>query len=369
MKHLGLRTRNGNWHYRIRHQGKEWTGDTGLAATQRNVSEALSKRDEKRLALKRGQGDKLDVKAKKFNEAADEFLEWAKGERKASTALRLATSFVSLKQFFGTEPVHSITANLIEKYKTWRRGEHKVKEITLRHDLHALSPFFKYAINANWCRENPVKQVTMPSGKDATRDHVITQAEEKAYFLTALSKFELEKKGGKKSKHGPFPALHDVARIMLDQGMRPEEVMSLRVEHIDYGKGRLKIIDGKSNAARRILTMSAEVKDILLIRTLGRTNGWVFQGKNGEHLTKLNNAHNAVVKKIGAAFVLYEFRHTFATRAAERGMPLASLASILGHADLRSITKYVHVQQEAKDRDLTAYHQQKQEVASVMRAS
>jgi len=210
----------------------------------------------------------------------------------------------------------------------------------------------------------------MPSGKDATRDHVITKAEEKAYFLTAMSKFELEKKGGKKSKHGPFPALHDVARIMLDQGMRPEEVMSLRVEHIDYEKGRLKIIDGKSNAARRVLTMSPEVKDVLLLRTLGRSNGWVFQGKRaGEHLTKLNNAHNAVVKKIGGSFVLYEFRHTFATRAAESGMPLASLASILGHADLRSITKYVHVQQEAKDRDLNAYHEQKREAVSVMRAS
>jgi len=68
---------------------------------------------------------------------------------------------------------------------------------------------------------------------------VVTAEEEKAYFTTALSEFELEKKGGKKSKHGPFRALHDVARIVLDQGMRPEEVMSLRVEHVDFEKGML----------------------------------------------------------------------------------------------------------------------------------
>jgi len=48
------------------------------------------------------------------------------------------------------------------------------------------------------------------------------------------------------------------------------------------------------------------------------------------------------------AFVLYDFRHTFATRAAEAGMPVATLASILGHGDLRSVTKYVHVRQEAQ---------------------
>jgi len=49
------------------------------------------------------------------------------------------------------------------------------------------------------------------------------------------------------------------------------------------------------------------------------------------------------------ALVLYDFRHTFATRAAESGMPVATLARILGHGDLRSITKYVHVRQEAMD--------------------
>jgi hypothetical protein len=49
-------------------------------------------------------------------------------------------------------------------------------------------------------------------------------------------------------------------------------------------------------------------------------------------------------------FVLYDFRHTFATRAAEHGMPVAALARILGHGDLRSVTKYVHVRQEAQDR-------------------
>jgi len=53
--------------------------------------------------------------------------------------------------------VNSITPNSVEKYKTFRRTEDKVQEITIRHDLHALSPFFEYAKNANWCRENPVK--------------------------------------------------------------------------------------------------------------------------------------------------------------------------------------------------------------------
>ena len=340
----GLRIRSGNWHYRVRHQGREWSGDTGFEATKRNVSAALSEMSRARAEIRSGRHERLAVEVRKFSEAADEFLRWAEGEHRdhPNTALRLRSSFASLKKFFGTDPVHSITASKIEKYKTWRRLECKVQEVTIRHDLHALSPFFKYAVNANWCRDNPVEQVSIPSGEDAVRDHVVTQEEEKAYFSTALSKFEVAKEG-KKEKHGPFPALYDLARIILDQGMRPDEVLSLRVEHVDFEKGVLKVADGKSKAARRTLLMTPAVKSILANRAGGRFSGWVFEGKNpGEHLTKLNNAHDAVLRKIGAEFVLYEFRHTFATRFGEAvGDPIA-LATILGHANLKTVMKYCH---------------------------
>lgn len=45
------------------------------------------------------------------------------------------------------------------------------------------------------------------------------------------------------------------------------------------------------------------------------------------------------------SFVLYDCRHTFATRAVERGMELPKLMAILGHSNLRSIMKYVHMTQ------------------------
>ena len=134
---------------------------------------------------------------------------------------------------------------------------------------------------------------------------------------------------------------------LLDQPLaRPEEVLNLRVEHMDLARGTLKIMDGKSKAARRTPVMTPNVKALLAARMTGRSQGWFFEGKKpGSRLNKLNNQHNAVVTKIGAEFVLYEFRHTFATRFGEAiGDPIA-LAAILGHANLRTVMKYRHTRE------------------------
>lgn len=102
--------------------------------------------------------------------------------------------------------------------------------------------------------------------------------------------------------------------------------------------------------------MTPAVKSILAKRAATRTQGWIFEGKKqGEHLTKLNNAHDAVIKKIGAEFVLYEFRHTFATRFGEAvGDPIA-LATILGHANLKTVMKYCHPRESHTAKAMQAY--------------
>ena len=369
---MPLRSRNGKWHYRFWLDGREYTGDTDFAATERNRNAAARTEAKARELVLSGRAHELRLQVKLFSDAATEFLTWADGEYMAhpNTAKRLRTSFVSLACFFGKAPVSSILRGHVNDFKAWRRREHQVREITIRHDLHALSKAFGYFLDHNWARENPVRGVEIPSDKDAVRIHVLSSAEEAQYFGAARR----------------FPALHDLGRLMLNQGCRPEEIFDLQTADVDLEHARLTIRAGKSHAARRQLRLTTESREICARRVMANSR-WLFPGKApGTRLTKVNGPHGRILDGLATcecthsqdqhkrgkcacgcaefkeasrlAFVLYDFRHTFATRAAESGMAVATLAKILGHADLRSVMKYVHVRQEAQDRAMEQFEAQ-----------
>ena len=64
-----------------------------------------------------------------------------------------------------------------------------------------------------------------------------------------------------------------------------------------------------------------------------------------KHIGQHQRLWDRVIQRAGIKCVPYDLRHTFATRAVERGVALPKLAAILGHANLRSIMKYVHMTQ------------------------
>jgi site-specific recombinase XerD len=69
---------------------------------------------------------------------------------------------------------------------------------------------------------------------------------------------------------------------------------------------------------------------------------------NRPHLVDTQH-HAAILDATGLAFVIYDFRHSFATQFYEDTHDMESLRKVLGHSNLRSIMKYVHVSQDHVD--------------------
>jgi integrase len=337
---MGIRKRDGFWHFRFTFRGVEYSGNTGLAATERNRKEAKQFAAEQARVF-RGSGR---TSKKKFSEGADEFVMWVERVEyrdKPNTAHRLKTSLASAKVFFGDRQVRAISPADIEDYKTYRATEHAVRNVTIKHDLDALSVFFgRYAVKQGWCGTNPVKEVHRPSDADAVREHVLTEDEEKLYFGKARG------------------TLYDVGRLILNQGCRPEEIMALTPDDVDVKGAKIYIRGGKSKAARRTLDLTEESARILSFRK-AKGGKWLFPSprRPGEHIVKLNAQHDRACIEAGVSFVVYDLRHTFATRMVEAGCDLPTLAAILGHSNLRSVLRYVHPQADSKREAMRRYEE------------
>jgi integrase len=191
---------------------------------------------------------------------------------------------------------------------------------------------FKRLSDAKVIRDNPARSIKSLSENERIF-HVITSDEEKKYLLAA-----------------PQPLL-DVAILMLETGMRCGEVYQLRQQDVSLEKGFLKVAKGKTRSSVRRVHLSARAQAVLSSR-LKRFEGENLFPKNavdGERaIVNLNNLHLQTIRLLGFSFRLYDCRHTFATRALESGVDLLTLASILGHSNLKMVSRYAHPSEQHK---------------------
>jgi integrase len=142
--------------------------------------------------------------------------------------------------------------------------------------------------------------------------------------------------------------LRAIVTAALLTGCRYGELTTLRPGDVDLDANMLTIRASKGGAARHIvLTDEAaeffkqqchgkKVADLLLKREDG--DAW---GKS-EQFRRLRAACAAA--KISPAVSFHILRHTHASRLAMRGVPMAVIASQLGHADLKMTTQhYAHL--------------------------
>jgi integrase len=151
------------------------------------------------------------------------------------------------------------------------------------------------------------------------------------------------------------PMLRDVATLMLETGMRPEEVYRIQPENVNLLRGVLQVPHGKTAAARRRVPLTTAARNILARRMDGLETPYLFPCDTdaARPVPKVNNAHDRAVRDSKVApFRLYDLRHTWATRAAEAGIDLVTLAALLGHSKINMVLRYAHPTQEHQARSV-----------------
>jgi integrase len=205
-----------------------------------------------------------------------------------------------------------------------------VSVVTVNRALSTLRLIYNYAERCGFQVSNPVKHVEF--FRETGKERIISLEEEMAYLAAASQ------------------PLKDIARVMLDTGMRPEEVFRIERTNVDLGQRTIANPFGKTKAARRKLTMTEEVWSIMKKRA--GDSVYVFPSPDNPErpIGSVRKAHDGAVRraKVTPAFRLYDLRHTHATRAVMAGVDLPTLSALLGHSSIQMTMRYVHPAEEHK---------------------
>ena len=138
----------------------------------------------------------------------------------------------------------------------------------------------------------------------------------------------------------------DVIRLLLLTGCRVGEILKLQWSEVDGDC--LNLADTKTGPRRVWLSQAARA---ILARQLPAAGPYVFPSPrhSDKPLSDTLSLWRKARKEAGLGDVcLHDLRHTVASQAVARGVPLPTVARILGHADPRMTLRYAHV----GDRDL-----------------
>lgn len=242
----------------------------------------------------------------------------------ASTADHYKKKIKILAAFLGFQkPINRVTELEIQGFKELRLSQ-KQAISTINGDIRTLRKALKFADKCGLARYGGVSELPGAQG----RIFVVSAELEKQYLDAA-----------------DYP-LKQIAILMLDLGLRPEECVALR--KTDVRDDAVTVKEGKTVNARRSLPQTTRTREIFeLLTALHPDSEWIFKGHEGKHMVSrsVSNMHTPFRDKHEwpEEFVLYSFRHTFATRLAEAcNGDTFILMKALGHGDTKQCGKYVH---------------------------
>jgi len=356
--------------YRFKFNGKLYHQSTrilvgkGVPGEQSPKEKAKAVETGKRQQLALGEvGIKQRPPAPSFTDFCERFEKWVRVE-KASKPKTVAFYVNCIRQLQKFEPfkkasLDGIDEGLIAKFIEWRTGQTRkyalrkkkrtelgdtrrlVTTASVNRDLATLRRLLHVARQWKAIEVVPVIRV-LPGEK--SHERVLSHVEEDRYLNAA-----------------PL-LLREFASIMLDTGMRPEEICRMRWENIHLEPvngsrfGYIHNPDGKTKWAKRNLSLTARVHGLLQLRHEAARkpkDGWVFPGGDRRgHLAydTIDSQHDRTLTKLApegepknaVRFRLYDLRHTFLTRLGEAGADPFTIQKIAGHASILISQRYVH---------------------------
>jgi site-specific recombinase XerD len=236
--------------------------------------------------------------------------------------------FLQLLRVLQNRPVHELTAEDVKRYMVYAMEEEGIKENTAHSRLNALKFYFEQVLGREkmfWEIPRPKKPIQLP--KFFNQDEI-------ASIIKAA--------GNLKHK--------TMLMLAYSGGLRVSEVVSIKTRNID-SKRMCILIERAKGKKDRMVALSPVL--LVLLREYWKKykplkEGYLFEGQaEGSHYSSrsLQLVLAAAKKKAGIMKPgsVHALRHSFATHLLDKGTDVTMIMKLLGHNDLKTTLRYLHV--------------------------
>ena len=327
--------RGERWYSDFWYNGKRYTKSWGP------ISKTVAKEKERKFRTEVIEG-KHNIKAKRvlFENFAEKYLEFARVNKKPSSAKRNEVSIKMLSPYFNGKLIDSIHAFMAEQYKKVRKEEGRAPA-TINRDIATLRNMMNKAVEWGYLPLNPLRGIK--ELKEDNEKMWVLSSEEERKLLAACD-----------SRPQKKIYLKDLVLFALNSGARQREIFTLKKVNVHLKERFMTVTDTKTHEDRPV-PINDTLKGILKRRMKENNSEYIFCNHKGEGLTVLTNAFWRAVKDAGlirweekdgkmiqVRFRFHDLRHTFGSRLGMKGYDLKTIMEIMGHKTTKVAMRYQH---------------------------
>lgn len=237
----------------------------------------------------------------------------------------------TLKAFFNVvrHPLDEVTSADIRLWLNWYKTQTGVRNATMEHKRIILHAFFEWCVDEDLLRRNPMRQIKAIRCEDPER-----------LPLTAVE-LETIRKACKNIREKA------IVDFLYSTAARVSEFSNLNISDVDFAEHTVHIKCGKGGKGRTTyLNAEAEVSLKAYLATRSDDCPALFVTSRRPYARLSKRAAENTITIIASRCDLqvkvtpHIFRHTAATLALQRGMPIDQVQRFLGHSKIQTTLRY-----------------------------
>ena len=305
--------------------GKRHRLNTGMS--DRRVAEELFAGWKVELARERWLGPAQVESDRMLHDLIREYLVKVTPRKSLDSQRRDHVVFRHLPKEWDNLLLSELTPKMIDDYMS-RRLE-TVCFATVSKELGILKSAYRYAIRWEWATKTPLAGVSLNQEGEG-RLRWLTREEESRLLLACAH------------------WLQTLVIVALDTGLRRANLVGLQREWV-YHDGTVLIIPRQHMKLKRgAVTIPLTTRAAKIIHAFYETSSspYIFTRHNGTpyNAAAVSTAFLLSARHAGFHDVsLHTLRHTFVSRLVQAGRPLAEVAALAGHRDIRMTLRYGHL--------------------------